>query len=95
MVGFTSRDTVWDVPLLESPPVSLSDITSGDPLPSMETPGLDRGLALQEFTSSPIYRDLTLILLAEILLKWAEKIPCEHFSPVNRVDSTISVHARQ
>jgi len=56
--GVSSVVTVWDVPLLESPPVSLSDITSGDPLPSMETPGLDRGLALQEFTSSPIYRDL-------------------------------------
>ncbi len=56
--GVSSVVTVWDVPLLESPPVSLSDITSGDPLPSLETPGLDRGMALQEFTTSPIYRDL-------------------------------------
>jgi len=56
--GVSSVVTVWDVPLLESPPVTLSDITSGDPLPSMETPGLDRDLALQEFTTSPIYRDL-------------------------------------
>ncbi|HBX71662.1 MAG TPA: hypothetical protein DEG86_01625, partial [Halieaceae bacterium] len=34
--------TVWDVPLLESPPVSLSDITSGDPLPSLNDPQVDR-----------------------------------------------------
>ncbi len=56
--GVSSVVTVWDVPLLESPPVSLSDITSGDPLPSLESPGLDRGMALTEFTTSPIYRDL-------------------------------------
>ncbi len=56
--GVSSVVTVWDVPLLESPPVRLSDITSGDPLPSLTTPGLDRELALEEFTSSPIYADL-------------------------------------
>ena len=56
--GVSSVVTVWDVPLLESPPVSLSDITSGDPLPSLEDPGLDRTLALEEFRTSPIYRDL-------------------------------------
>ncbi|MDP4917472.1 MAG: RND family transporter, partial [Haliea sp.] len=50
--------TVWDVPLLESPPVSLSDITSGDPLPSLNDEGVDRALALQEFTTSPIYAEL-------------------------------------
>lgn len=56
--GVSSVVTVWDVPLLESPPVSLSDITSGDPLPSLDDPGMDRELALQEFTSSPIYAEL-------------------------------------
>ncbi|MEP6360320.1 MAG: MMPL family transporter [Halioglobus sp.] len=56
--GVSSVVTVWDVPLLESPPVTLSDITSGDPLPSMNLPGQDRELALAEFTSSPIYADL-------------------------------------
>ncbi|HAN28708.1 MAG TPA: hypothetical protein DCP75_13475, partial [Haliea salexigens] len=50
--------TVWDVPLLESPPVSLSDITSGDPLPSLNDPQVDRGMALEEFTTSPIYAEL-------------------------------------
>ena len=56
--GVSSVVTVWDVPLLESPPVSLSDITSGNPLPTLHTPGIDRDLVLKELTSSPIYADL-------------------------------------
>lgn len=58
LAGVSSVTTVWDVPLLESPPVSLSDITSGEPLPSLSDPGIDRELALEEFTSSPIYSEL-------------------------------------
>jgi predicted RND superfamily exporter protein len=56
--GVSSVVTVWDVPLLESPPVSLSDITSGDPLPAFSDAEIDRELALEELTSSPIYADL-------------------------------------
>ncbi|WP_235898502.1 efflux RND transporter permease subunit [Parahaliea maris] len=56
--GVSSVTTVLDVPLLESPPVSLSDITSGDPLPSLRDPDIDRELALKEFTTSPIYSQL-------------------------------------
>ncbi len=56
--GVSSVVTVWDVPLLESPPVSLSDITSGDPLPSLEQTDIDLDLVLQELTTSPIYADL-------------------------------------
>lgn len=56
--GVSSVLTVWDVPLLESPPVSLSDITSGDPLPSLANGTVDRELALEEFTTSPIYSEL-------------------------------------
>lgn len=56
--GVSSVVTVWDVPLLESPPVSLRDITSGDPLPSLEDEGVDRAQALAEFTTSPIYANL-------------------------------------
>jgi predicted RND superfamily exporter protein len=56
--GVASVVTVWDVPLLESPPVSLSDISSPQPLPSLSEAGIDRELALREFTSSPIYADL-------------------------------------
>ena len=56
--GVSSVVTVWDVPLLESPPVSLSDITSPEPLPSLDQPDIDMDLVLQELTTSPIYADL-------------------------------------
>ena len=56
--GVSSVVTVWDVPLLESPMVTLSDITSPEPLPSLDKPGIDRDLVLRELTTSPIYADL-------------------------------------
>ena len=56
--GVSSVVTVWDVPLLESPPVSLSDITGSDPLPSLDQPGIDLNQVQAELTSSPIYADL-------------------------------------
>jgi len=56
--GVSSVVTVLDVPLLESPPVTLSDMTSSDPLPSLEDSGLDLDMVLREFTTSPIYADL-------------------------------------
>ncbi len=56
--GVSSVLTVLDVPLLESPPVTLSDITSADPLPSLADSDIDRSLALKEFTTSPIYANL-------------------------------------
>ncbi len=56
--GVSSVVTVLDVPLLESPPVSLSDITGGEGLPSLRNPAVDRDLALREFTTSPIYSEL-------------------------------------
>jgi predicted RND superfamily exporter protein len=56
--GVSSVVTVMDVPLLQSPPVGLSQVTSGDPLPSLQDPNIDRDLALREFTQSPLYSDL-------------------------------------
>ena len=56
--GVSSVVTVWDVPLLESPPVTLADISSPEPLPSLDQPGIDRDLVLKELTTSPIYADL-------------------------------------
>jgi predicted RND superfamily exporter protein len=56
--GVSSVTTILDVPLLESPPVTLSDMTSSDPLPTLEQPDLDLDMVMREFTSSPIYADL-------------------------------------
>jgi predicted RND superfamily exporter protein len=56
--GVSSVVTIWDVPLLESPLVTLSDVTSSDPLPSLDRPGIDMDLVLRELTTSPIYADL-------------------------------------
>ena len=56
--GVSSVVTVWDVPLLESPPVTLSDITSGEPLPSLGQPDIDLELVRRELTTSPIYAEL-------------------------------------
>ena len=56
--GVSSVVTVLDVPLLESPPVTLSDITSPEPLPSLRQEGIDLELVLRELTTSPIYADL-------------------------------------
>jgi hypothetical protein len=56
--GVSSVVTILDVPLLESPPVTLSDMTASDPLPTLQQPGLDLDMVLREFTTSPIYADL-------------------------------------
>ncbi|MDP5052801.1 MAG: MMPL family transporter, partial [Congregibacter sp.] len=56
--GVSSVVSIMDVPLLQSPSVGLGQVTSGDPLPSLKDPGMDRTLALKEFTQSPLYSDL-------------------------------------
>ncbi len=56
--GVSSVVTVLDVPLLQSPPVTLTDITSGQPLPTLSEANTDRTMALRELTTSPIYADL-------------------------------------
>lgn len=55
--GVKSAVSILDVPLLYSPPVSLSDITGGDELPTLTSPGVDRQQALEEFQTNPLYRD--------------------------------------
>jgi hypothetical protein len=75
--GVSSVVTVLDVPLLESPPVTLSDITGKDPLPSLDQPDIDLELVLQELTTSPIYADLLVsrdgqVSAIQINLKWDE-----------------------
>jgi predicted RND superfamily exporter protein len=48
--------TLLDVPLLQSPPVSISEMTGE--LPTLTSPAVDRSLARKELRESPIYRNL-------------------------------------
>ena len=48
--------SLLDVPLIQSPPVTLSDL--GDAVPNLRSPGTDMTLAREEFLRSPMYRDL-------------------------------------
>ena len=48
--------SLLDVPLLDSPRVSLAELEAGPR--TLEDGGVDRDLAREEFRSSPIYRDL-------------------------------------
>jgi len=48
--------TILDAPLLESPPVPVSQLA--DNIQTLESPTVDRKLAKIEFAGSPLYRDL-------------------------------------
>jgi predicted RND superfamily exporter protein len=48
--------SVLDVPLIESPPVTLKEL--GEHTPTLESPQTDIELARKEFISSPLYRNL-------------------------------------
>ena len=48
--------SLLDVPLIKSPPVTLSELTRE--IRTLESPGTDIGLARQEFASSPLYLNL-------------------------------------
>ena len=48
--------SLLDVPLIESPPISLAELSEA--VPTLASPRTDRSRARQEFLSSPMYRDL-------------------------------------
>jgi len=58
VVGVSSMTTILDVPLLQSPPVPLSAISSDEGLPTLSDEGIDRELVRLEFRDSPIYAQL-------------------------------------
>ena len=51
-----SVTTLLDVPLIESPPVTLSELSQE--IITLESPKADRALAQREFLLSPLYRDM-------------------------------------
>ncbi|MGD2094551.1 MAG: MMPL family transporter [Phycisphaerales bacterium] len=54
--GVDSVLSILDVPLLQSPPIPLKELTSD--LPTLESPTVDKNMAAAEFRESPLYRDL-------------------------------------
>jgi hypothetical protein len=48
--------SILDVPLLQSPPIPLAKLT--EELPTLEKGGVDFGLAMHEFSTSPLYNQL-------------------------------------
>ena len=56
--GVSSVTTILDVPLLQSPPISIKDIGESDEMATLESPGVDRELVRREFHDSPIYANL-------------------------------------
>lgn len=56
--GISSINSILNVPLLYSPKRSLREIAKETR--TLETPGLDRQLAKQEFLNSPIYKEMIL-----------------------------------
>jgi len=56
--GVSSVTSILDVPLLESPKVSLSEVADGGELRTLRTPGIDKKLVLAELTNSPIYSNM-------------------------------------
>ncbi len=56
IAGVSSVTSLLDVPLLESPPKPIQELLKD--VPSLESPGVDRKLAKQEFLNSSIYRNL-------------------------------------
>ena len=60
LAGMASVETVLsilDVPLVNSPKVSLTELKDGEGIRTLETPGIDRELARKEFLESPIYQN--------------------------------------
>ncbi|MDB2441289.1 MMPL family transporter [Luminiphilus sp.] len=56
--GVRTVTSALDVPLLESPPISLTDLSDLDAIASLRDPTVDREMALKEFTTSQLYRNL-------------------------------------
>ena len=56
--GVRSVVTALDVPLVESPRKSLSDVLGDEPLPTLSDPATDRALAIEELKNSVIYSEL-------------------------------------
>lgn len=62
--GIESINSMLDVPLLENPPVPVSELL--DNIKTLESPEADIGLAKKELSQSPLYKEMLLNLDANI-----------------------------
>jgi len=100
--------SLLDVPLLDSPRISLSDLSKEKR--TLRTPGVDAQMARREFQSSPLYRNLllsddggTTMMLAyletdetlENLLAERERLRLQGFPDAHRITGTDRATARQ
>ncbi len=56
MENVESVISLLDVPLIQSPPITLAELS--ETVPTLESPRTDKALARDEFLSSPMYRNL-------------------------------------
>ena len=56
--GVSSVVSILDIPLLQSPQVSLQEVAGGDGLRTLRSPDIDKTLVAEELKNSPIYADL-------------------------------------
>lgn len=54
----TSVVTLLDIPLLQSPPLSLENVASGEGIRTLRDPEVDRSLVYKELRESPLYKSL-------------------------------------
>lgn len=54
LAGVNSVDSILNVPLVESPPVSITELSK---IQTLESPTVDKALARIEFSNSPLYRN--------------------------------------
>ena len=56
--GVSSVVTILDVPLLESPKVTLEEVASAEGIRTLRSPGIDKELVRAELANSPVYKNL-------------------------------------
>lgn len=54
----TSVITILDIPLLQSPLVSIEELADGEGIRTLRTKGVDRSLVHKELSTSPLYKNL-------------------------------------
>ena len=90
--GVRSVLSALDVPLLESPPISLTDLADLDSIASLRDPSVDRSLALTELTTSQLYSNLVVSEAGDLT---AVQVTIEPDTEIERLDDLRSELRKQ